>query len=207
LETLKRLGIYEQTLVVLTSDHGEEFWEHGGYEHGHSLFGEVLRVPLIFKLPLSRDGITDSEVSVPVSTESVMPTILELCGIEHDNRFYADSLSSLWIRDSSSPELEPLVSSGTLYGEDREAVSFDFFKYVRFLKTGREELYDLDSDPKELNSLVMSHDEPLERARHLLNEHHARAQTARKQMGLVGEETIPLDKETIEALESLGYIQ
>ena len=44
-------GLFKRSLIVATSDHGEEFWEHGGFEHGHSLFNEVLEVPLIIKLP------------------------------------------------------------------------------------------------------------------------------------------------------------
>ena len=51
LAALRELGLYERALIVLASDHGEEFWEHGRYEHGHTLYDEVLRVPLFFKLP------------------------------------------------------------------------------------------------------------------------------------------------------------
>ena len=52
--------MYGNSLIVFTSDHGEEFWEHGGFEHGHTLYNEVLRVPLIIKPPTEL-GFSPSE--------------------------------------------------------------------------------------------------------------------------------------------------
>lgn len=72
---LKALGLYEDTMIVLTSDHGEEFYEHGSWEHGHALYDESLKVPLIVKFPGA--AFRGKRVGGFVRLVDVMPTILE----------------------------------------------------------------------------------------------------------------------------------
>jgi arylsulfatase A-like enzyme len=78
LDMLRYLGLYEQSLIILVSDHGEEFYEHGGFDHGHTLYEELLRVPLLVKYP-GRLG-AGTRVSTRVSTLDIPPTILALLG-------------------------------------------------------------------------------------------------------------------------------
>ncbi len=66
------------TVVVLASDHGEEFWDHGGFEHGHSLYDELLRVPLIVKAP----GLAGGRSDLPVSLLDVAPTLAVAAGLD-----------------------------------------------------------------------------------------------------------------------------
>jgi len=77
LEGLREAGLAEGVVVALHSDHGEEFWEHGGYEHGHALVEEVLRVPLIVAAP----GLEPGRVPARVRSMDLGPTLLELCGL------------------------------------------------------------------------------------------------------------------------------
>ena len=76
-EALRQRGIYDDTLIVFTSDHGEEFGEHGvvGW-HSHSLYDELLRIPLIIKLPQSRSG--GERVAAQVRGIDIPPTILSV---------------------------------------------------------------------------------------------------------------------------------
>jgi arylsulfatase A-like enzyme len=67
------------TLLVVTADHGEEFWEHGSVEHGRTVFGEVLNVPLLVRFPGGRWG--GRRVSAPVSLVDVLPTLRECVGL------------------------------------------------------------------------------------------------------------------------------
>ncbi|HTQ79857.1 MAG TPA: sulfatase, partial [Thermoanaerobaculia bacterium] len=78
LEQLRFFDLYEESLIILVGDHGEEFFEHGGFDHGRTLYNELLRVPLIVKLPASwrRTG----RVETPVSTLSIAPTVLQVAG-------------------------------------------------------------------------------------------------------------------------------
>jgi arylsulfatase A-like enzyme len=77
-ELLKFFGVYDHSVIVLLSDHGEEFYEHGGFDHGRTLYDELLRVPLIVKLPHSQQAGT--RVATPVSLLDVAPTIAALAG-------------------------------------------------------------------------------------------------------------------------------
>jgi arylsulfatase A-like enzyme len=78
LAKLASLDLAERTIVVLTSDHGEEFGEHGGMGHGRSLHQEVLRVPLVIAAP---GLLAPSEVAIPASLLDVAPTVLDLLGL------------------------------------------------------------------------------------------------------------------------------
>ncbi len=206
LESLERLDLYDGTLIVLTSDHGEEMWEHGGFEHGHTMYQEVLRVPLLIKLPR---GLASSvrEVDRAVSTAAILPTVLELCGIGYRaERLSATSIAPLF-GNSPVPAPEPVVSSGVLYSEDRVSIIFDQTKYIRSLETGEEELYDLAVDPQEQVSIAASAPGLLERGRRLLAENEAtsRGLRTRHRIPTDGEET-ELSPEELRRLRALGYV-
>jgi arylsulfatase A-like enzyme len=78
--TLKDLGVYDRTMIIFTSDHGEEFFEHRGWGHGHSLYDESLKVPLIIKFPESR--FKGKKIHDIISLVDIFPTVLEEVGIE-----------------------------------------------------------------------------------------------------------------------------
>ena len=205
LRTLKDLGLYEDSLIVFTSDHGEEHYEHRGIDHGHSLYEELLRVPLIVKLPGST---VKAEIEQTVSLESVLPTILDLCNIEFDRgAFSGRSLQSLWTDAPSSNSEAPVFSSGLMIYEEREAVVFDGLKYIRSLDWPREELYNLESDPKEQKNIAFLQPERVAKARELLRAKAARGTELRKLHGFGRSENAPRDPEAIERLRSLGYAQ
>jgi arylsulfatase A-like enzyme len=202
--TLKRLDLYEDSLIVFTSDHGEEFWEHGNLGHGHTMYGELLRVPLIMKLP----GATARGSSTAVvSTASVTPTILDLAAI----RYGADDMgvpSLLPLIDPARGAYAnpPVVSGAQILFDRREAVHFEGFKYIVSRVDGREELYDLRADPNEQHSLAASLPERVETGRHLLQEQTARAAALRRRLR-VEEGVIPADEDTVRRLRSLGYLR
>jgi arylsulfatase A-like enzyme len=205
LDTLKRLGLYDSSLIIFTSDHGEEFWEHGGYEHGHSLYNEVLRVPLIIKPPMSNSYM---EINKAVSTLSITPTVLDLCGIEHRGDYFsAASLSPLWGKNPNDFGEKPIMSTGLLYYEDRESVVFHGLKYIRSLVTGKEELYDLTRDPEERVSISDSSPDKVERARTILREYDRVAKEVRNGNNISSPKGTRFDEETKKNLKALGYIQ
>ena len=203
--TLKNLGLYDDTLIVFTSDHGEEHYEHRGIDHGHSLYEELLRVPLIVKLPGST---VKAEIEQTVSLERVLPTILDLCNIEFDREaFSGRSLQSLWTGTPSSNRGAPVFSTGLMIYEEREAVVFDGLKYIRSLDWPREELYDLERDPGEKNNIAFLGADTVAQARELLAAKTAKSAKLRKLYGLGPVRDVPLDPEAIERLRSLGYVQ
>lgn len=88
---LEELGLAEETIVVFVSDHGEEFFEHGNVEHGSSLFNELVRVPLVIRVP----GEEERRIPEVVRTVDVMPTLLDLVGIAVDFEIGGRSLRRL----------------------------------------------------------------------------------------------------------------
>lgn len=114
LGALRQAGLYDRALIIVTSDHGEEFWDHGGYGHGHSLYKEVIRVPLIVKLPGGR--FTGTRALDPVRSIDLAPTILELAGL-------ADASSSATGGASTNPRETPLVSGSRREDSDGGATA------------------------------------------------------------------------------------
>ncbi|MSR46716.1 MAG: hypothetical protein EXS13_06585 [Planctomycetes bacterium] len=88
LDEIDRLGLAERTIVVVTSDHGEEFFEHGDLSHAHSLFDEILRVPLLIHVP----GVVARDVDDPVEHIDVAPTLLAAMRLPIDPRMRGDDL-------------------------------------------------------------------------------------------------------------------
>lgn len=204
-ERLKELGIYDESLIILTSDHGEELWEHDGFEHGHNVYDEVIRVPLIIKLPASS---SKQAISGAVSIESIMPTVLELCGVEYNGDYLSSRcLTGLWDRPFEAENHEPIISTSLLYYEDRVSVLSNGLKYIRWLVTGQEELYDMGSDPGEKNCIAELSSEQVQRARAILQKHFKEAEKLKRYYNTSKSEKIVLDEETRQRLKSLGYVE
>jgi len=104
--TLEELGLLERTIVVILSDHGEEFHEHGRYQHGGAVFEETLRVPLIFVGPGIRSG---QRIETQVSLIDVLPTVLDLIGVDRSNDVDGVSLVSA-LSDGAEPEARTLFA-------------------------------------------------------------------------------------------------
>jgi choline-sulfatase len=100
IDFLKEYGIYDQSLIVFFSDHGEEFYEHRGWSHGHSLYNELIRVPLIIKFPANQFRTT--RVGNPVGIIDILPTLLDYLQIEQKNKIDGLSLMNLVATGSRS---------------------------------------------------------------------------------------------------------
>ena len=157
LDELERDGRLDDALVVVTADHGEEFFEHGGFSHGYSLHDEGLRVPLIVKLPGQREA---REVDARVSLIDVLPTIVEAVGATPQAPVEGTSLLP-WIegRETASPresfrlmaEFAPRLVAQALLSGDEKLV------HVSESYDGRRDavaLYDLRTDPGEQRDLA-----------------------------------------------------
>jgi len=151
-EKLKEQGVYRDSVIALTSDHGEEFWEHGGFGHGHAFHNEITRVPLIIKLPGNKRA--GSKVSRWVSNIHTGATMLEAAGIE--SPFPGRSLlSCLDARACGMADKDSLwYAEGTLYGDERGAAGTAEGVKVKFHGDGSVTCYDLAKDPGEEDPLT-----------------------------------------------------
>ena len=205
LSELKRLGIYDEMLIVFVSDHGEEFWDHDARAHGHTFYDELLRVPLFIKLP--GEGLRERRGEL-VCTGSIFPTLLDLAGIasEAGSISYA-SLTPLLGRPGEPYREVPVLSAVPLYYEDRESIVFGDTKYIVSLITNREQVYDLKNDPREQRNLADESSGPLIQAREALETARQSSAALRKRYGIRAEVSAPLSPETLVQLRTLGYVR
>jgi len=206
IDKLKALNIYEDSLIVFASDHGEEFWEHGGFEHGHTLYNELLRVPLIFKLPQSSNK---GRVRQPVAVQALLPTVLDLGRLPYEpSSISARSLAPL-LQDpeGTADDSDPVFASGVLFYDKKEAVVFGRHKFIRSLVQGKEELYDLGADPGETRSVGVDLPQTARQALDLLQVGRAEAERMLEYYGVTDMKTGPMDRDTLESLKALGYVQ
>lgn len=139
-----------RTLVVLHSDHGEEFWEHGGFEHNHTLKPEVVDAALMVRTP---DQPSGARVSAPVTLADLVPTVLEELGLPPlptEGR----SLSPLLDDPAARWPERDLGVAHLMYDTERWAVRSRGHTYVLHTGSGQEELYDRAADPGEHRDLV-----------------------------------------------------
>jgi arylsulfatase A-like enzyme len=208
LARLGELELAESTLVLLTADHGEEFRERGWLGHTRSLYEELMRVPLVIRMPGARR--VPRVVEAPVSLVSLTPTILELLGIEiADFGFQGPSLAPL-VLGRGDPEPGPPIAEVDYVppGDPRsikrafkKAIIDGRFKLIRDDESGRIELYDLDTDPEERRSLAEERPQLRDR---LLRQLDARLVEAAR--GAVAAPERQLAEDEIEALRGLGYL-
>jgi arylsulfatase A-like enzyme len=210
LDQMRSDGVYDNSLIVFTSDHGEAFFEHGERGHATALYDEQLLVPLMIKLPgASHKGRASASVSVP----RLMPTILEIVGIDPDaGNLSAGSLSAYLGPNAAGVENDPAVSAlSDMWTPDgallKEGVVFDPYKYIRRVDPAEELLFDLSADPMERTSLAPSRRDLVQRGQELLRSHHEESRRLRQHHGLDEGNAHVVDEERMEALKRLGYIQ
>jgi arylsulfatase A-like enzyme len=152
LDKLRELGLYESTLIVLLSDHGEEFGEHHQMAHGKSLFDEQLKVPLVIRFPDGR-GVGDKAHSMARQID-ILPTLLDYVGADIPPAVQGRSLLPAVTAGEASIE-EVSYAYLDLDARHLESVSTVSHKLISYLSSptslaSREELFDLESDAAEL---------------------------------------------------------
>jgi arylsulfatase A-like enzyme len=159
-------GLTQNTLVVITSDHGECFGDHGLLAHWNALYKEVIRVPLIYYWPGEiPQGV---RINKPVSATSLPATVLDLAGIKPDVVFPIPSVAQLWRQPNMDPAWpDPLSEIGqnldlpesypAYQGWLKAIVSPQWHLIVS--QKLQPELYDWNGDPQELRNRATSGDE------------------------------------------------
>ena len=151
LDVLEARGFFEHGYLVVTSDHGEEFQDHGGMEHGHTLYNELIRVPFLVWGP----GVVPGRYPLPVSLVDVMPTLLEAArlpaepGIEGVSLWQVLEEGPATARASALPFDRPLFAERPLYGDAKKAVIRWPWKLLADLGDQAEVAFDLETDPDE----------------------------------------------------------
>jgi choline-sulfatase len=143
IERLKKLGLYDQVAFVVVADHGEEFYDHGSYGHGHSVYQELLGVPFVVHIP----GAGARRVSDTVSTIDVSPTLLAAAGLPVPDVMEGESRMPQALGALPSG---PAVAFSNLF-DDRRVIRAGRWKLI--LRGLTATLFDLNTDPHELREV------------------------------------------------------
>lgn len=201
LDNLKRRGLYDRSLVIVTSDHGEQFWEHGGTGHRGWLFIETLHVPLLVKFPGGKYG--GRKIATPVGLFDLMPTVLDQLKVSPRMEMQARSLLPLVRKESFT--VRPLVSFHE--GLKTQRLELDDFAYSDQPSGAHPEwLFDRSRDPGERHNLAGSRSQTLLRMRALAARvmQAQRLLRSRIKTGAHGPRQVPADLK--KQLEALGYL-
>ena len=202
---LKELKIYDNTMIIVTSDHGEFFGEHDFWGHGHELYQEVIKVPLIIKYPSShpRKGVYLDRVSLV----DIVPTVLNLLNLP-----LPDGLQGITLFKDSSKVMSEIYRryykvprKGEIFARELKVLFLDNYKYIKEYaeeSKGQGELYDIENDPRELNNLIDIMPEKAKEMEMKLMEWLPRDESPPS-----AQKTTKFDKAIEENLKSLGYIQ
>jgi arylsulfatase len=211
---LKSMGLWEGSLLVITSDHGEAFFEHRHWQHSKTLYDEITRVPLIVKWPGESRRRREA---APVSLVDLFVTFAETAGLEAGAGGGSGALARRSLAAASDEAR--IVLSEVTWGSASDslmkvALRDRSRKYIATLsrppgddlgasKVESEELYDMVSDPGERENRIEEEADSLHRFRAELRSFLDAARTARS---LRRGEAVTLDDETLKKLESLGYV-
>ena len=152
---LKKAGVYDNAIIIVTGDHGEGLGEHGEETHGLFLYDSTLHIPLILKMP-EEPLITAPSIDAQVRTTDILPTILSATGVAAPAELNGESLFPL-IEQAASAQAP---SNRELFGETDYPLRWGWAplralrtENTKWIEAPRPELYDLQADPKELKNL------------------------------------------------------
>ena len=221
LDRLQAGGFLQDTVIVLTADHGEEFAEHGGWTHSAKLYDELLRIPLMIKGPGLPQGMVIEE---QVGLIDLAPTLLDLLGIDEKVTSFQGTSLIPWLKSHGHGAPKEFVFSGEVHvggrwppfwGQDHRGKTLyqirscrsAEWKYIWDEEGNQEELYHLGLDPGETRNLAAHEPERLRQFGATLREHFAGIEPL--EPTAVGAPDQPLtpeeEEQIVQRLRSLGY--
>ncbi len=150
---LKDMKLYDRTIVIVTADHGEAFWEHGFQGHNSQLYEESAHIPMIIKFT-SKTDFHGKHIKTPVRTIDLYPSLVDLLEIPNKD-MDVDGMSFIPYLIAEKSQQVPIFCQ-TL-AQQAYSYTEGNFKYIFQRLTGQEELYDLKNDPQEKNNLITSY--------------------------------------------------
>jgi len=197
LDELKRSGMYDDSLIVLTSDHGDGFMEHGFISHSTTPYDELVRVPLMVKFPNSDPRAT---VTAQVQHVDLMGTILAYLGLTMPAAAQGiDLMANLESEESGVDRFSYAEISQGDEAYPAIAIRTERYKYIHF-QHEPDELYDLTTDPGERSNVIADHQDQASAFRLVVLDIVGQ----RRERGL---DTIELSEDAIEELKALGYVE
>lgn len=224
LEQLRRMGLDESTLIVLTSDHGTEFHDHGRFWHGQGVYGELINIPLVIRWP----GRVPAGRAIDdlVQSIDILPTMLDLTGLEHPPGVQGQTLQPFlnpasqsaggpgsWPGWTPRPAISERVPTTVIVPDEQKRVSVAIIDGTwKLIHNTTQtpglpefELFDYFKDPLDKHNVATDHPDVVARL--------AKAIAGWKQMATAArvkpdaETTKALSPEELQRLRSLGYVR
>jgi arylsulfatase A-like enzyme len=203
-DDLKQRGLYDQTMIIVTSDHGEEFLDHGFFHHHNQPYEEIVRTPLIIKFPYSE--FAGRRVGALASTIDLMPTVLDVLNLPIPDQAMGTSLLPLLVDDQ--PVRSVVQIAGPTGSHVSSALRSEQWKFVK--GTNRNLLFDLTVDPEERRNLIDEEADVAQRMEAAIDRAHSTErhllQDFEKSLSAVPG-GVELSEDELEELRALGYIQ
>jgi len=198
-ETFSKLGIDDQTLVIFTSDHGEELFDHQGLgHHTGTLYQELIRIPLVIRLPGGKAA--GKVIDTPVSLIDLFPTVFEILDIDVPGDVSGKSFAALF--DEKKMPSRPLFAEVNDISGHAVAILEYPWKYIHNFNNRSGQLFNLLTDPNEKTNLIERENE---RAKKMQSRLHEWMQTTKERWPAAKPAT--LTPEDIRRLEQMGYMR
>ena len=195
IEAIDQMGLESSTIVVFTADHGEEFLDHGSFEHGHTLYNELVHVPLLIRYP---KRLKAGAVSTTAGLVDVTPTLCALADVEPDPAFRGHNLVELI--GATEPQTRPIMFAGNFWGPAYQGWLSEGYKLI--VDSDEVKLFNLHNDPGEKTDLSKIETERLER----MTEDMQLAFEAATAEAPEQPNPVQLSPDELHRLRSLGYL-
>jgi arylsulfatase A-like enzyme len=207
IQYLKSEDLFEDSVIIITSDHGESFFEHGACDHGFTLYNEEIEVPLLMRFPESLDFTINDHFKPQLIDIGV--TLLNIIGAEFPYEVDGLSFVSLDNKRNNEQTRQKIYSEEYMKGVPKVAIIEEDMKYIYHIPQEKiVEVYNLSEDEGEEENLLMnynliaSNDQKKKEIRTWLHMKEAQRNRISKKR-----EQAVIDPRTLEQLKSLGYIQ
>ena len=197
IQTLESMKVLDDSLIIITSDHGEEFLEHGLLRHGFQLYDETIRVPLIFYWKNHLDAQVKDVIASGID---IAPTIMDLCGQDMPSSMLGSSL----LRKKND---KPILFCTHFINQNQRGMRMGKWKLIENAATGEIKVFDMGNDPGErqnlFNDSLKEREKLLKSYKQLLAKHAVKLED--KEVKRPAQPSA-MDDETREQLEGLGYL-
>jgi len=201
IQALRDEGIWDRQLVVVTSDHGEELFDNGGWDHGFNLHDHQLHVPLMIRFPRSKHG--GSRVAGSVRLVDLMPTLIGLAGADEPPGMTGLDLRPLVVGGAGRAADRPAFATSVKHRPGATAYFDGRYKLMSDLAERRLRLYDLAADPGEHHDLADEQPEIVRRLGRLLGAEIAKVEPGEPRVDRAGD----IPEEQADRLRELGYLE
>ena len=195
-DKLKQKNMYDNSIIIITSDHGEMFMEHNNLQHSNGLYSEIINVPLIIKMPYSKKKLS---IDAYVQTIDIFPTLLDILDITSENILMGNSIFSIKDKPNRIIFSEHLRLK---WVNPQRSLIVGKHKLIRDLRNNKHLLYNMEEDELEKENILKINPE----SKSFINQMNLFLKEINTHYQNIKGSITDLDKKTYDQLKSLGYI-